>query len=278
MKKHIHTFVIFSFALCIGIAPKTLNANTEEKMCKGKACVDFGGTFEKDTPPMEKALKGKLKNKRYKEKKEKKKNTEDNKKCKEALDLPDDPDDPDDNRYKENQIQKFCKKSPKFERETPVKKSIIVNGKQRGKRIKNKTTLIFKNAKQRYGHEKSEKWSNLVFKKPKTGDLTRGVYKNSTNTTDKSRKKMFFVEQAETENDDHDCIDRVTGEHIGGKDIPNDDPASCFQANGELKKTLTAFSEGCVHDNGTILYGDKDDGEEDDCYNAEAIVLLNIYL
>lgn len=219
--------IFLSIFIIHGILPRM--ALADAPACKGKACIDFGETFSNDTPPMKKSIMGKVKNRRRKEKKNEEKI---HPQCQKGIDEND-----------EKLIQKFCEKSPGIGPRNglpkpPKKKDIMINGKKRGKKITTETVMVFKNAKQRYGHAKKEKWDNLIFKPPKTADLTRKVYKNQTNTKEKHRKKEFFTDVPETyeANNDKDCIDRVTGDHLRNGD--------CYDSNGNLIKTLAETSGG----------------------------------
>lgn len=280
MKKTVYMLFVYCFcvSVCFNVQPWT--AFADQNSCKGNACVDFGETFD-GTPPLQKVIKGKVKERREKEKKEKKIHP----KCAAALSALEDPNlPPQDAENAEEDVQKFCKKSPGLKKGTPVTDDININGKKRGKKIKTTTTIKYKNAGQRYGHEKREKWDNVIIKPPKTGDLTPRVYREVSNTKDKLRKKLFLADETHSINNDNDCVDTITGEHKGGTSVPNGTPESCFETNGALKQTLTATLGGCVHNNGIFLEAtfppvdENGDGlpDENNCYNADGTLKTSL--
>jgi len=280
MKRTVYIFFIFCFFLSLFLGAQSLTTFAGQNSCNGNACVDYGETFD-GTPPLQKVIKGKVKERRAKEKKEKKIHP----KCAAALSALEDPNlPPEDAENAEEDVQKFCKKSPGLKKGNPVSNDININGKKRGKKIKTTTTIKYKNAGQRYGHEKREKWDNVIIKPPKTGDLTPRVYRDVSNTKDKLRKKLFFADETGSINNDHDCVDTLTGEHKGGTSVQNGTPESCFENNGNLKQTLTATLGGCVHDNGIFLEAtfppvdENGDGlpDENNCYNANGTLKTSL--
>jgi len=218
--------------------------------------VSFGDSFDNDTPPLAKAIKEKVEKRRDKEKKEKKVHPQ----CLAALNM----DPPDEER-----IQKFCTKSPGHEKQLLRKQDITTeDGKRRGRKIKTKSVIKYDSPGQRYGHEK-RKWDKVVIKPPKTGDMTARGFGGTGNSKDKGRNKWLLSDGLQAINDDQDCIDSITGEHL------RED--ACFDEDGNLWQTLTPTEGGCVHENGLFLEGvsppvDEDgDGQPDEnaCYFAD---------
>jgi hypothetical protein len=66
-------------------------------------------------------------------------------------------------------------------------------------------------------------------------------------------------------NDDGDCVDRVTGKHLGA--------AACYDASGALRATLEPLEGGCRHvESGATFEGDPVDGAEDACYDSAGVL------
>jgi hypothetical protein len=69
-------------------------------------------------------------------------------------------------------------------------------------------------------------------------------------------------------NDDLDCVDTLTGVRLGGLrpgglPVPDGEPESCFEAGGELRRTLFEEADGCRHE---IFLPGARNGQEDSCY------------
>lgn len=247
--------VIFVFFFCFSFSLITF-----DKAYADRPIVQFD-----EKAPLQRAIEEKVKKRREKERKDVKIHPQ----CARALSILDDPDLTEaEKEAAEEDVAKFCGKSPGLKKSLRKSTDITINGKKRGKKIKNTTTIKFGNAGQRYGHEMRDKWDRVVIKPPKTGDLTPRVYRDQSNTRDRTRKKMLFTDESEAINNDHDCSDTVTGEHLRD--------GSCFDENGALLKTLTAVEGGCVHANGTFFEGafppvDEDgdgDIDENSCYDS----------
>ena len=257
-------FILFCISFSLAIVAFPLETRAQQQDCRGEACVEFGGAIDDQKPvlPLEKATQAKVNKRRDKEKKAGEKHqAKIHVLCKRELEKP-----PEDRE--EATIQKFCNKSPGHQKVVLQNDPILKDGKKRGKKVKTKTTLKFDKPSQRYGHDKREKWDNLVVRKPTTGDMTAGNWRGQSNTKDRGRNQRFLDVSTQGENNDRDCADSFTGEHKGGAGVPDGATNSCFDKHGILKRTLTIKAGGCVHDNGTFFPGDRQDGLEDDCFDA----------
>jgi len=269
MKKNMLTrnfaIILFCIPFSLAIVAFPLESRAQQQDCRGAACVEFGGAIDDQKPvlPLEKATQTKVNKRRDKEKKAGEKHPgKVHPQCvKELNKLPELRD--------EDRIQKFCNKSPGHQKVLLQNDPIFKDGKKRGKKVKTKTTLKFDKPSQRYGHDKREKWDNLIVRKPTTGDMKAGNWRGQSNTKDRGRNQQFLDVTSQGENNDRDCADSFTGEHKGGASIPDGAGNSCFDKHGILKQTLTITVGGCVHDNGTFFPGDRQDGLEDDCFDAE---------
>ena len=258
-------FILFCIPLSLAIATFPLETRAQQPDCRGEACVEFGGAIDDQKPvlPLEKATQAKVNKRRDKEKKAGEKHqSKVHPQCVKELDkLPQFRD--------EERIQKFCSKSPGHQKDLVQNDPILENGKKRGKKVKSRSTLKFDKPSQRYGHDKRDKWDNLIIRKPTTGDMTAGNWRGQSNTKDRGRNQQFLDVSTQGENNDRDCADSFTGEHMGGVGIADGATNSCFEKGGILKQTLTIIKAGgCAHNNGTFFPGDRQDGLEDDCFDA----------
>ncbi len=142
------------------------------------------------------------------------------------------------------------------------------NGKVTGKKIKTETVLEYKNPGQRTRNGKStpkERWDPVKLQRSEKGHVQQGngaFNSGGQGSVNGMRTKTSVFFPGSAVNDDQDCFDTLTGEHL--TDCFDGDPAS-----GNLLQTLTPNAGGCVHNDGTQLFGSDTDGEEDDCYQAD---------
>ncbi|HXV76201.1 MAG TPA: hypothetical protein VD788_07760, partial [Candidatus Polarisedimenticolaceae bacterium] len=147
-------------------------------------------------------------------------------------------------------------------------------GQMVGKRIRTETTLDYSEPGQRgIPDENGEgRWQKVMVERPRPRGIGNGVSDRGLGRAGGARvhNSVLFPEYAV--NEDRDCIDTVTGERFGGYvggQIPADgDPASCFDASGELKRTLEVAAGGCRHAaSGEMLDGDMADFLDDPCFD-----------
>ncbi len=147
-------------------------------------------------------------------------------------------------------------------------------GKVIGKRIKTRTTLDFVHPSQRV--EGMTRWENVAVQKRAVGEIG-GLAALGAGPEGRGRLRRAALFPDSAVNDDRDCLDVVTGERRGGYRspslpptpdslVPDGDPASCFDAAGQLKRTLARAPGGCLHESGRLLLGDPADDVEDDCF------------
>ncbi len=127
------------------------------------------------------------------------------------------------------------------------------NGKMVGKRIKTETILEFDNPGQRKNG--ATRWDPVLVEKKKIGEIGHGGFNPRSQggppTANGARLRQAVLFPDSSNNDDRDCIDRVTGEHLFDE--------GCFDANGDLLRNLSLAptGNGCIHDaTGTFVEGD----------------------
>jgi hypothetical protein len=162
MKKNMLTrnfaIILFCIPFSLAIVTFPLESHAQQQDCRGEACVEFGGAIDDQKPvlPLGKATQDKVNKRRDKEKKAGEKHqSKVHPQCENELNkLEEDRD--------EDRIQKFCNKSPGHQKVLLQNDPIVKDGKKRGKKVKTKTILKFDKPSQRYGHDKREKWDNLI--------------------------------------------------------------------------------------------------------------------
>lgn len=252
---------LVSLLLPATIAP---SAQQPENPDKTRPKVEFGQGENKDRTPLDKAIEGKVTKRREKEKKDSKIHP----KCAAALEILENPDASDSEMSQaEKDVAKFCSKTPGRFKEPTSSEDVEVDGKVRGRKIKTRTVLNYEYPGQRYGQQNRTEWDRFVLRPPQAGDLTPRQYKRQTNAGERSRRKSFLSDDLMAVNDDEDCIDSVTGEHLRGDD--------CFESN-ILRGTLTEAAGGCVHEQGIFLTGDPDDGIEDRCFDENGVLRTSL--
>jgi len=251
------SFLILAFTICAAAAAPAAG--------RGRPGMDF----DPNGSPLQKEIGKVIKDKEDKER-------QNNPPCRRALD----DNDP-------NAIEKFCKFPGHHSRKLDATECSdcgdLVNpaGKVIGKKIATETVLRYANP----GQKGLARWDNVRMKNRDVGDVRHGGVNQARQAPGLGGAKGTRLRNATmfpdaTSNDDRDCVDRVTGEHLGGYDdpngpadpvnlIPDGDPRSCFDASGALKATLTAEPGGCRHDDGTFLEGDPHDKVEDECYDQK---------
>jgi hypothetical protein len=171
----------------------------------------------------------------------------------------------------EARIAKHCKKSPGVTLGDLEQTEIRAGGRKTGKKIGRKTRLQYASPAQAFGHEGRDRWDRFVFRPPSTGDVTARQFRSAnSNTRDRARGRSVLGSTPGTAavNDDRDCSDRVTGEHL------RDD--GCFGGDGSLRRTLEPAEGGCRHvATGTLLPGSADD-QEDDCYDEKGALKTSL--
>ncbi|HEX6085824.1 MAG TPA: hypothetical protein VF266_14930 [Thermoanaerobaculia bacterium] len=120
-----------------------------------------------------------------------------------------------------------------------------------GKRVITETTLEFDDPNQRTrpGDAVVDRFPSPKFK---TGD---GKRFSPGPASSQSRGAALLPSPAN--NDDRDCVDWITGEHFGGRNVADGTARSCFDSNGKLKATLTPGAEAgtCLHTDGGMFFG-----------------------
>lgn len=132
-----------------------------------------------------------------------------------------------------------------------------------GRRMRAETVLEFASPGER--GRQGDRWDDLLFGPQAMGGMRRGLGTLSPQSTVASA--VFFPDAAV--NEDRDCQDRQTGEHLGGPGVADGAPDSCFDAAGELKITLEEVAGGCRHTVSGTVFAGAANGEDDFCYDAE---------
>ncbi len=253
--------LIAGLIIVIGAAAPVLAAGQGQGKGKGKPGVEF----DENESPLQKGIKKSVEDRTQEEMLKPQ--------CKNAMDSGD-----------QSRIEKFCD-VPKLNihkldhAECPTCGDMMnPNGKIVGKRIKTRTTLVFDRPGQR--DPAMTHWDRVMVGKRAIGEIGNGTMADLGlgHGSDKSKLRRAELFPDTAVNDDRDCVDTVTGEHKGGyldpsmpaspaNLIPDGDPASCFDANHELKRTLVETTGGCIHDNGTFLMGSPTDGVDDACFD-----------
>ena len=246
--------------LCVLIALPPAAAGPDDNPGRGKPGVDF----DEEMSPLQKQIE-----RSHGEKK----NTEMQKpQCQAAM-----------QSGNQEDIDKFCKfpalRVKKFDQtECPTCGDIVnPNGKVVGKRIKTETVLDFANPGQR--DEAMAKWDNVMLRKNTIGVIDSASTPDSPGS-DRARLRRAVVFPDDASNEDKDCLDRITGERMGGLLDPSLPPApdnlipdgaagSCFDAGGDLRVNLVEEAGGCRHESGAFIQGDPIDGVEDECYEED---------
>lgn len=172
----------------------------------------------------------------------------------------------------DNQIAQFCDDVGTLTSETVgggAKEFKHPDGKSAGKRLVTRTNIHYKSPKQkgRSDDPPEEKWPTEKLKgfERVRQHLPGPALDSSAGGVSRSFGSSFLP--AADANDDHDCIDTLTGEHYAQD--------SCFDAAGKMIGTLTvdpAVAGACRHLNGSVYFGDATDGVEDDCWDKDNVL------
>jgi len=144
------------------------------------------------------------------------------------------------------------------------------NGRVVGKKTKTRTTLVYEGPDQRG----VPAWNRPAFRRPDVGAIGDAVSNRGLGAAGGPRLRNAVMFPDSAINEDRDCIDEITGEHLGGfsngQVVADGEPGSCFEVSGPLKQTLGPAAGGCEHlPSGTLLPAAPDDGEEDLCFEAD---------
>lgn len=137
------------------------------------------------------------------------------------------------------------------------------DNKPAGKRVVTKTVIEYRNPKAKGGPDENApaKWAGGKLKAlAHTKNYLPGPAEPASASGKQPRSYGSGFLPESSDNDDHDCVDMLTGEHF------NTD--GCAAVDGTLIQTLTLSEGGCTHRNGSAFLGDATDGVEDDCFDA----------
>lgn len=158
---------------------------------------------------------------------------------------------------RDNDIVKHCK-VPKVSKSVAVPKEIKgADKKVHGIRVETQTTYECESAE----HCGMSEWPSFAVKPE---DLDKDGGDPVGNAAALHVRRSLTVNSSAV-NNDLDCTDTLTGEHLGGymKDdaghpiigqtYPNGHEKSCFDYDGAVKRNLVVITDGCQHPNGTTF-------------------------
>lgn len=175
---------------------------------------------------------------------------------------------------KETPLRKAMKEAAKKKANAPeMEESDSSKESKRGEKVVAKTVrtkLVFKEHKASQRKDE-DKWGRVKLRGRRAGEVGNlGNVQTGSGFAAVDVLRARFSTVTTADNEDRDCIDRVTGERFGGPVVQDGDESSCFDANGTLKETLSPAPDqenACLHTSGRLLFGDPTDFFEDDCFD-----------